>query len=357
MKLDLYFGRHTKEIFGMNRCKLELLQGLPKDINKKIISYKPKNRILNFLDFLTYAPLSVIKKRRNNSISYILSQADAHILNFFRFKKSIVLCYDIIPLVLPYGTKFQKLKAKFAYRGMCKADHIIAISQFTKDEIVKHLNYPKERITVAHIGVDHNLYKPIKDLKEIKKKYNLSDKNKYLIYVGNEEPRMNLLTLLKALKLAQKEIPNLKLIKVGKSNYPEMREKLNRYIKKLNLEKDIIFTNYVPEQDMPYLYNIADISIYLCSYAGFGLPPLESMTCGTPTITSNRSSLPEVIGKGGITLDEKDYKELSKEIIKIIKDKKYSEELSKKGIKQSKKFTWENFVNKNLEIISLLSNK
>ena len=76
------------------------------------------------------------------------------------------------------------------------------------------------------------------------------------------------------------------------------------------------------------------------------------MTCGTPTITSNKSSLPEVIGKGGITIDEKDHKKLSKEIIKIIKDKKYSQEISKKGIIQSKKFTWENFVNKNLKIIS-----
>ena len=240
---------------------------------------------------------------------------------------------------------------------MCKADHIIAISQFTKDEIVKHLKYPKEKITVAHIGVDHNIYKPIKDLKKIREKYNLPKENNYLIYVGNEEPRMNLLTLLKAFKLAQREIPNLKLIKVGKSNYPEMRKKLNRIIKKLNLQKDIIFTNYVPEQDLSYLYNIADISIYLCSYAGFGLPPLESMACGTPTITSNKSSLPEVIGNGGITIDEKDFKKLSKEITKIIKDKKYSKELSKKGIKQSKKFTWKNFVNKNLEIISELSNK
>ena len=352
MKVDLYFGVDTDKIFGMNRCKLELWKGL--NLDKKKIAYKPKNRILNFFDFLTYMPYITFKERRKDAIAHILSQSESHVLNFFKFKKSVVLAYDIIPLTLGYVSYPSLLKSKLAYRGMKKADHIIAISQFTKDELVKHLQIPEDKITVAYIGVNHDKYKPIEHLTSTRNKYNLSKENKYLIYVGNEEPRMNLDTLLKAFKQAKEKIPNLKLIKVGGANFPKMRGKLKEEIKKLQLQDEIIFTGYVPEDDLPLLYNVADIAVYLCNYAGFGLPPAESMACGTPTIGAKASSIVEVIQDGGLMLDPRDPEEISKAIVKILKEPKYSEELSKNGIRQAKKFTWEHFIQTTKEVYKKL---
>tara|TARA_Y100000310_G_C20696429_1_gene826067 strand:- start:4733 stop:5788 length:1056 start_codon:yes stop_codon:yes gene_type:complete len=347
MKVDLYFGKRSSKIFGTNRVKIELYKGLPKEINKKAISYTTKNKYLNYFDFLTLAPLSTLKKKRKKAITHILSQSEAHLLHFFRFKKSVVLCYDIMPLLLPYTSSYARWKAMISYTGMRKANHIIVNAKSVKEEIVKHLKYPSSRITVAPLGVDKR-YKPIKNLKAIREKYNLNKKDKYLIYVGNEEPRMNIDTILKALKLSKNK--NLKLIKVGLDNYPGMREKTLKLVKKLNLEKDIIFTGYVPEEDLPYLYNIADIAIYIPSIAGFGLPPLESMACGTPTIGSNRSCIPEVIEKAGLLVNPRDPESLAENIKLILSNKQLAKDLSKKGQEQAKKFTWEKFIEQTVQV-------
>jgi glycosyltransferase involved in cell wall biosynthesis len=355
MKVDLYWGKDSNKMFGMNRCKIELLKGLPDNINKQKITYTPKNRILNYIDLLTYAPLSTIQKRRKGAIAHILSQSEAHILNLFTFKKSVVLCFDIIPYIFNYASKASRIKARFSYKGMCKADHITAISQFTKDEIIKHLKYPAEKITVAYIGVDHDKYKPIKDTQKIKEKYKLNANKQYLFYIGNEEPRMNIETILLAIKELKVKYPNIHFLKVGSPNFPRMREKLQKQIRELGIQDNVSFLGYVPEKDLPLLYNAADINVYMCEYAGFGLPPLEGMACGTPTITTNKSSLTEVAGNGAITLEPKDYKALAQAIEKILEYKEFREDLIQKGIDQAKKFTWVNFVNKHIEVYNKLN--
>jgi glycosyltransferase involved in cell wall biosynthesis len=354
MKVDLYFGKKSNKMFGINRVKLELYKHLPEIIEKKAVYFTPNNRVSNYLDFLTHAPLTVFRKRRKQAIGHILSQSEAHLLNVLRFKKSVVLCYDIIPLVLPYASTASKIKARIAYTGMKRATHIIAISKFTKSELIKHLKIPPNKITVIYIGVDHNLYKPIKNTQEVRIKYNLSEKNSYLIYVGNEEPRMNLKTLLHALKKLKEKHPNLKLIKGGNSNFPRARDRLLKRIKTLGLQDDVIFTGYINEKDLPHLYNIADVCVYLSDYAGFGLPAAEAMACGTPTIGANSGSVPEAIGDGGILVNAKDSTQVAVEIDKILSNESLRNELRKKGIEQSQKFTWESFAKKTVDVYKKL---
>jgi glycosyltransferase involved in cell wall biosynthesis len=354
MKVDFYWGRDSSKMFGVNRLKIELFKGLPKEINKKKISYNPKNRIINFFDLFTFTPFTTWQKRRKSAITQVLCQSEGHILHFFKFRKSVVLCADIIPILSKYGNTPQRIKAWIAYKGMIKADHITAISQFTKDEIIKHLGYPKEKITVTYIGVDHEKYKPINDVERVRKKYNLDKKKKYIIFVGNEEPRMNIETILRAMTILKEKYPELIFLKGGESNFRGMREKLVKSIKEKGLQSQVRFLGYIPEEDMPSLLNISEVSVYMCSYAGFGLPPLEAMACGTATITTNVSSLKEITGEGAITIGPKDHKELAIQIEKLFEDKKFKENLVKKGIKQSKKFTWKHFVDKHIEVYKSL---
>ncbi|MBI2148946.1 glycosyltransferase family 4 protein [Candidatus Woesearchaeota archaeon] len=335
-------GREIKEYFGFTRYRLEQYKEL-KNVDKKEITYPIKNKYLKkfypFIDFLFH--IYYIKKyRRKNSILHLGTHADALILKFIKPSPVIVNCLDLIPLVYPQKySLYSRMRNKITFKAMTKADHFIAISKYTKKDMVEKLKIPQEKITVAYAGADLNHYKPIKKPRNyLLKSLNLDPKYKYIAYLGNEEERMNLLNQLKAFKKTKKYIKNLKFIKAGKANNPNAREDLIKFIQKEGIEKDVIFLDYVDEKLMPSLYSSIDAFIYVIHYAGFGLPPLEAMACGCPVITSNKTSLPEVVEEAGIQIDPNDIEGISKAIIKVISDKKTKEIMIKKGLMQSKKF-------------------
>lgn len=334
--LDLpMFGafRYTKENYGLLKDKIDL----------KAIEYDKKLIKMNSLKKYFYDIFSTKKKLRENAICHITTQANAHMLHFIKNKKSVVTCYDLIPYVYLSEEGFlQRLKIKLWMKGLKKANRIIAISEFTKKELVKYLNYPEEKIFIAYCAVDHSNYKVLKRDEKIAKKYKIDSDFFNILYVGNEEKRMNVETIIKSIGELKKLGKKIKFIKVGKANSAGKREKILELIKKLNVEKEVIFTDYVEEEDIPMIYNLVDLCVYPISYAGFGLPPLEAMACGCPVITTNKTSLPEVVGDAAILVKEKDSKDLTKAILKIMEDDKLRKDLIGKGLRQCKKFNWEN---------------
>ncbi|HPX78502.1 MAG TPA: glycosyltransferase family 1 protein, partial [Methanobacterium sp.] len=121
-------------------------------------------------------------------------------------------------------------------------------------------------------------------------------------------------------------------------------------LKVLGIEEKVIFTGPVPEKDLVALYNAADLFVYPCLYAGFGIPPLEAMACGTPVITSNNSSLPEVVDDAGLLINPYNTTELAQSINALISDDETRKKLIKKGLKRSKLFKWSDTAIKTLEI-------
>ena len=111
-----------------------------------------------------------------------------------------------------------------------------------------------------------------------------------------------------------------------------------------------IFPGYVPEEELPLWYNAADVLVYPCDYAGFGLPPLEAMACGTPVITSNTSSLPEVVGDAGIMIDPKDSELMADKMHEILKNETLWNEMKNKGLRRSKMFQWDDAADKTCQI-------
>ncbi len=140
--------------------------------------------------------------------------------------------------------------------------------------------------------------------------------------------------MLKAFSEVYKKIP-IPLVITGKKGWKYKR--IFEMVKKLNLKKDVIFTGYVPEEDLPAIYNAADLFVYPSLYEGFGLPPLEAMACGTPVITSNTSSFPEVVGDAGIMVNPHDVDELAKVMYEVLTNDGLREDMIKKGLKQPKK--------------------
>lgn len=226
---------------------------------------------------------------------------------------------------------------------MKRADRIITISNHVKKQIAEYLNYPEERIDVAYPGVDFEKFKPFTPSSNFLEKYGIGNIDPNIIlYVGSEHPRMNLNTLIKALYFVKKKCPDIKFLKVGRPQFQGAREKFLALIKSLGLERNVIFIDYVEEEHLPAIYNAASLLVYPVLEAGFGLPPLEAMACGTPVITSNTASLPEVVGDAGIMVNPYDTDKLSEMILKVLTDNSLQKKLSEKGLNRARQFTWEN---------------
>ncbi len=221
-----------------------------------------------------------------------------------------------------------------------KCSRIIADSENTKKDIMKVFKVPEEKIVVIHIAADGR-YRPLDNkemISKVKRKYKIS--SDYILYVGTIEPRKNIIRLIESFNLLKKNNRiNYKLVIAGRKGwkYDEIIKTADRS----DFRDEIIFTGYVPEEDMVCLYNGAELMVYPSLYEGFGLPPLEAMACGTPVITSNTSSLPEVVGDAAILIDPNDTRRISEAILKVLENRKLRNELAGKGLKRAGMFSWE----------------
>jgi len=238
------------------------------------------------------------------------------------------------------------------YEGIRKAMGIIAVSQSTKNDLIHHLSIPDERISVVYEGIDHSLFQPVSH-----RIYN----RPYILFVGTEHPRKNFTTLLKAFSQLKSEpgFKELKLVKVGSAGGQEadFRGKTMETVKALGLVNEVIFTDFVPEADLPAYYSGAEVFVLPTLYEGFGFPVLEAMACACPVVTSNTSSLPEVTGEAGIMVDPHDTDSLAQAMRQVLTDSELRDNMIRKGLEQSKRFSWEKTAEQTLDVYNKLENR
>ena len=202
------------------------------------------------------------------------------------------------------GQKVSKISAQ-------KAKVIFVPSQFSKKEILKHYKIKPDKIVVTPLAADES-FKQIFDydkLREIKKKYKIKDK--FIFFIGSIFNRRHLPEAIKAFEQVVFKLPEYQFLIVGKN-----------YTCFLLENKGVLRKEYIGFQDLPLLYNAADLLVWLSDYEGFGLPILEAMACGTPVITSQTASIPEVAGESAIYVqDNTNIKEISKAVYKGLTDK------------------------------------
>ncbi len=269
--------------------------------------------------------------------------------NFARyalFLKSpfIVTVHDLIRNYFGFAkeTITERILLKLDTRYIKRASHIIADSQNTRKDLIKHLKIPIDRISVIYPGVDHSLFKPY-DTKVLGEPY--------ILYVGSERPRKNLGRLFEAFARIKGEFPELKLVKVGDFGRAEKyRRDAIRKLDSLGITQDVIFVAHASELDLAYYYSSAVLLAYPSLYEGFGLPPLEAMACGCPVVTANTSSLPEVVGEVGIMVNPYDTDSLAQAMRQVLTDDKLRDDMVRKGLEQAKKFSWEKAATETLEV-------
>jgi len=263
--------------------------------------------------------------------------------------------YTIHDLTNIFYPQYHKLKGRlidklFLAKAVKKTKKIIAISDATKKDIVKLFPSTKEKVYVTHLGYD-KVFKPISksEVQSHLEKYKLSPG--YVLYVGTLEPRKNIETILKAYARIDFEIQKSHpLVIAGKKGWKY--ENIFKTYNELKLKEKVKFLDYLDFSDLPALYNGASVFVFPSFYEGFGLPPLESMACGTPVITSNISSLPEVVGNAGILVEPLDIDNIAQNIEKILTDLSFRQQLSDSAIKQASKFSWQKTAEETLKILT-----
>jgi len=265
--------------------------------------------------------------------------------------RSVVTVHDLVVFSFPQtnSKKYFWYMKQMTSIGAKNADIIVADSYHTKEDLIKILNIPKEKIRVVYLATDKHL-KPTKDkkkLEEVKKKYHID--GKYILCVSTIEPRKNLPRLLSAYHQLRKET-NLEHKLVVCGTFGWLFGDIFTTIDRLNLRDDVIFTGYIEDEELPHLYSAADLFVFPSLYEGFGLPALEAMACGIPVITSNSSSLPEILGDAGIMIDPYKPDDLSEAISKVLSDEKLRNKMKAKSLERSKKFSWEQTAQQTLEI-------
>lgn len=253
--------------------------------------------------------------------------------------KLITNIYDISWIVCPEEMSpvtsfFNKWMPVFIKR----ANKIITCSLSSKKGIVEYYNVPEEKVNVIYGAANEN-FKRIENsdlMSEVKRKYKIN--RDYILFVGQMMPRKNIVRLFKAYHQFIEKKLDVDLVLVGPEikAYPEMLET----IKTLSLNEKVIFTGYVPYEDLPLLYNAAKLLVYPALYEGFGLPIVEAMACGTPVVTSNVSSMPEVAGDAAILVNPLSVEEIGKAMYEVLTNTELYERLRDKGLERSKLFSW-----------------
>lgn len=269
--------------------------------------------------------------------------------------KGIVTIHDLIPLRLPdlfANTGIYNFYDKYMRECAKHVDHIIAVSNSTKQDIIELYEVEEEKISVVHLSGNLKQYYLNGEAESIEKqevlvKYGIT--RPYILSLCTLEPRKNLIRLLRAYEIIRSKLKeNVQLVFVGGLGWKY--EELLKEIDKNQFKNSIIITGYVPDEDLPFLYSNAEVFVYPSFYEGFGLPVLEAMGFGTPVVTSNVSSLPEVGGDAALYCNPYDVESIAYGIEQILMSTTLQKQLREKGLQRSKLFSWEKTAQQTREV-------
>jgi glycosyltransferase involved in cell wall biosynthesis len=267
--------------------------------------------------------------------------------------KLVITVHDLSPIVTPefYDSR-RKLWHIFVNikKSLHRANHILAVSEFTKGELMRIYGLPDSKITVTHLGVQRNVFHPdlSKDkMRHVRNIYGLPAD--FYLFIGTLEPRKNIPSIIKAF---EKLNLDMDLVIAGRQGW-KYKTILNQ-IENSPKRRRIKYLGYIEEEHKPYLLKLAKGLVWPSFYEGFGLPPLEAMAVGTPVITSQVTALPETAGSSAVMVDPYSIPDLSRAMKLVSEDLDLRNDLIHKGLANAKKFDWKSTAEKTLSVLNNL---
>lgn len=257
--------------------------------------------------------------------------------------KQVATVYDLSPLIFPQFHTRENLDlfARKLQHIRQHADVLIAISQSTKRDVVRYLNFPEDRIFVAYGGVNEEFTPDYNTdlMQKVLNKYGIHEPG-YVLHVGTLEPRKNLVRLIEAYALVHRRQGGATppLVLAGGNGWDS--DDIFAAVQRHRLTEYVRILGFVNDADLPSLYHGASIFAYPSLYEGFGIPVLEAMACGTPVLTSNVSSLPEIVGDTAILIEPEDTQQIADGLQHLLEDIELRRNLGLRGLQRSKLFSW-----------------
>ncbi len=279
--------------------------------------------------------------------------------------KKLVAIHDVIaekyPQLIFQSKKnqfFWNLKTRLAVR---QADLILTVSHFSRQGITEHFGLEGSRIRVVSEGSNYS-FGPVSNqslLQQTLLRYGLDDQSRFILYVGGIAPHKNLFTLIRAFSklILKPQFGDLKLVMVGdyENDAFLMDEKLKATMDDPEFRQNVIYTGYIPDEDLNNLYNAARVFVLPSFCEGFGLPALESMSCGTVVIGSNATSVPEVVGNAGLFFDPNSEEELLRCLERIVGDERLRKDLEQLSLERAGTFSWQKSAQETLAVLNELN--
>lgn len=261
-------------------------------------------------------------------------------------RRFVVTIHDCIHLRFPqYLPNRRALAYARAMMTMAarRSQRVLTVSQASKDDILHYLGIPAEKVEVIYNALDARLAgEPTAEaIARVRERFLLT--SPFVLYTGNIKPHKNIDRLIEAFsRLRQLGRADVKLLIIGDeiSKYPNMRRLIHRH----QLHQHVRFLGFVPDATLAVLYRLASVFVFPSLYEGFGLPPLEAMAAGTPVITSNVSSLPEVVGDAAVLIDPMDPNAIADAMARVLSDETLRAELIRRGTARVHAFSWERSV-------------
>jgi glycosyltransferase involved in cell wall biosynthesis len=254
----------------------------------------------------------------------------------------------MFPQYLPNTLALGYARASIATAAR-RATRILTVSESSKRDILRFVDLPPEKIDVTYNSYDprFGVEPDAETVVRVRERFQLHDE--FVLYAGNVKPHKNLERLIGAFHLVRNRgLDHLKLVLIGDdiSKYASLRRAVHRH----QLHKYVRFFGYVPEDTLAVMYRLAGVFVFPSLYEGFGLPPLEAMASGTPVVTSNVSSLPEVAGDAAVKVDPYDPSAIADGIYRVLTDQRFRDDLRRRGLARAREFSWEASVRRVREI-------
>ncbi len=267
-------------------------------------------------------------------VNHVVDHGYAHLLASLPAGRSVVTFHDAVGARVAGVPARTRLALSLGLRAIRRAARVIADSEAARRDLLALVDYPPERVRVVHLGIDPT-FEPTADGAERRRRYALRDG--YVLHVGHTQPYMNVEAALGSLACLVRECGvDARLVKVGTPFTAGQRALIER----LDLPGRVAHLGRVPLADLPAIYGGAGVLLYPARHAGFGLPPLEAMACGTPVVASDRGALPEILGDAALMADPEDHRAIARHAARLLTDPALRERHRQRGLAQARRYDW-----------------
>jgi glycosyltransferase involved in cell wall biosynthesis len=304
----------------------EIVESLPADVRVRPKYARYWDQYIHYQRFC---------KAVHGDVNHIVDHGYGHLVHSLPAHRTVVTFHDAVVAKVNGIAWSTQLSFRYCLSGIRKAAAVIAVSQSSRRDFLTLVDYPEDKVKVVYQGIDPS-FRVAPDREALRAGYGLPQK--YVLSVGHTLSYANVEGVFRVLECLMKRYGmDLQLIKVG-DQFTAQQEML---LDKLGLRQRVIHLGKVPFRDLPAMYTCAEALLYPVLYAGFGLPPLEAMACGTPVVCSDRGSLPEIVGDAAIVTDPENHQQMALHIARLLSDDSLRATYRTKGLEQVQRYSWD----------------